>query len=131
MLRGAAPVNGRAARPTATRMELVSAEELESGRAESKAGDQGRRQDPRETRSRSGALEPAQQTEELESSPDGGWMMDGSHVMENRLGLRRIGSRDTNRSVKGVSVRNAIETGSGWTHSTRRSRQQESCCSFV
>ena len=38
MLRGAAPVNGRAARPTATRVDLVSAEELESGRAESKAG---------------------------------------------------------------------------------------------
>ena len=38
MLRGVAPVTGRAARPTATSVELVSAEELESGRAESKAG---------------------------------------------------------------------------------------------
>ena len=38
MLRGAAPVNGRAARPTAARVETVSAQEPGSSRVESKAG---------------------------------------------------------------------------------------------
>ena len=38
MLRGAAPVNGRAARSTAARMETMSAKEPGSSRAESNAG---------------------------------------------------------------------------------------------
>ena len=38
MLRGAAPVSGRAARPTATRMETVSAKEPGWSRAESETG---------------------------------------------------------------------------------------------
>ena len=46
MLRGAAPVNGRAARPAVTHVVLVSAEEPEQSRAEPQGGDQGRGQDP-------------------------------------------------------------------------------------
>ena len=46
VLRGAAPANGRAARPTVTCVGLVSTEEPEQSRAESQGRGQGRGQDP-------------------------------------------------------------------------------------
>ena len=51
---GAAPVNGRAARSTAARLDTVSAEEPGSSRAESEAGIRAADRTQRGTRSRSG-----------------------------------------------------------------------------
>ena len=65
MLRGAAPVNGRAARSTAARVETVSAKEPGSSRAESEAGIRAADRTLRETRSRSDRGLPSSLTLEM------------------------------------------------------------------
>jgi len=63
MLRDAAPVNGRAAESTATRVETVSAKEPGSSRVESEAGIRAADSTQRETRSRSGRGLPSSHTQ--------------------------------------------------------------------